>query len=133
MGEQTPTAADAIDNETRRAVFFTLVSEASPMTPSDIANAIDDNRQKVAYHLDSLVNMGLVISDGGEYYCQPLFIDPSFNDEVEDILSSLTPEVEKRMFLGDTDTTPERASKILNCIRLSFTMSLFPEDFDRNN
>lgn len=133
MGDSTAAGASTIDNQTRRRVFYTLVHKAEALTPSEIADEIDEPRQKVAYHLNSLVDMGLVVSEDGEYYCQPLFIDPSFDEAVESALADLTPEVERRIYLGEDTETEEDVAKILNCIRLSFTMSLFPEDFGGHN
>lgn len=133
MGNDATAPQSEIDNQTRRRVFYTLVQQAEALTPTEIADQLGETRQSVSYHLNSLVEMGLVVSEDGEYYCQPVFIDPSFDEVVEDALSDLTNEVEQRIYLGEDSTTDESAAKILNCIRLSFTMSLFPENFDRNN
>ena len=67
---------DPTDTKTARYdIFCTLVRAKKPMTLSRIAKKMKIPRQNVAYHMPILEDSGLVIRDGDEYFCQPVFIN----------------------------------------------------------
>jgi uncharacterized protein (DUF736 family) len=119
--------AGGADEGLRGEIFTLLVHEADKMTPSEIGAALDTTRQSVQYHLSTLVDAHLVINDGGEYYVQPLFIDPEFEEAFEEALAGLVPHAESKLYIGeDAEDPPERI--ILDCLRVAMSMQMLPDD-----
>ena len=63
------------DVDTRYEIFKTLVSGNKMMTLSEISKTMHMDQQRVSYHLPRLVNCGIVIKDGYNYFPQPIFLD----------------------------------------------------------
>lgn len=110
----------------RGDVFALLLEEQRGMTPTEIGEHLDVTRQSVQYHLSSLTEQGLVVGDDGEYFPQPIFIDPEFSDRLGELLADLTPEAESKIFIDPESDVP--GEKILmNCLRVAITIDLLPD------
>lgn len=116
------------DSETLRAdVFSVLLTEQRGLSPSELGDELDVSRQSVQYHLSTLTEQGLVVADDGEYFVQPLFIDPDFSDAFEDALADLVPLAERKLYIDESgDNPPEEI--LMNCLRVAVTMHLLPDD-----
>lgn len=66
LGEDdTPAVLEALASETARSVLLALAEE--PRTASDLAGAVDTSLQNVHYHLNNLLEAGLVTGIGTWY------------------------------------------------------------------
>lgn len=113
---------EELGNDLRRDIFVTLLETGDALTPSEIGERVDSERQQVQYHLDKLVRMGLVVPDDGEYYVQPLFLDGDYEREVITSLSSLVPVAEEKIEVGEDIHPADEQTILLNCVRLSVAM-----------
>lgn len=128
MSESVDTPAEGIDNELRSEIFLYLVDTAEAQTPSGIADGVGTTRQQVKYHLDKLVNSGLVVADRGEYYCQPLFIDSDFGDIIEGALADIAPEAAQRVYMPERLDASEKEVVLFNCLKMALSLSLFSDE-----
>lgn len=104
MSADEPVSALAsIDTERnlREAVFMLLLDAAEPMTPSEVGEALGKRRETVYHHLNSFVEEGFVVRADGEYFVQPVFVDPEFSEAFTEAIAMLTPHVERGVFTGD--------------------------------
>lgn len=117
-----------IDNETRRQVFLTLVEAGHPMTPTAIADATEATRELVHHHLTKLVEMGLVVRSDGEYRCQPVFTDPSFQEAFVGHMAELMPEVAERIDIEAGAEAEAVETAVFNCLKMSIALHLLPPE-----
>lgn len=123
MSPENGVPGEELGNDLRRDIFIQLLESGDAMTPSEIADEVDVTRQKIQYHLDKLVRMGLVVSDGeGRYRVQPLFLDGDYEQAVLTALSSLIPKAEDRIVVDDELEEDAEQTVLLNCVRLSVAM-----------
>lgn len=111
-------------NGTRQDVFLTLVEEGTQMTPTEIGDVIGESRQTVQYHLDKLVEGGLVVRENEAYRCQEVFTDQEFEEQFVGVLASLVPEVSARIELSDEATPEGQATAVFNCIRMFIALEV---------
>lgn len=118
------------DNGKRQDVFLELVNDGDALTPTEIGNAIGESRQTVKYHLDQLVEGGLVVRNGEGYRPQEVFTDDEFEEEFVDLLASLVPAVSERIELDESVSAESRAAAVFNCIRMFVALELLgpPEE-----
>lgn len=117
------------ENGTRKRVFLALVENGDALSPSEISDEIGETRQVVKYHLDQLVDRGLVVGADGEYRCQPVFTDDAFEASFVEVVAGLVTDVNERIII-DPDVPPEqRTNAVFNCIRMFVTLELL-EPFD---
>lgn len=115
---------DVQENGKRQAVFLTLVDEGEVLTPTEIGDEIGERRQTIKYHLDKLVESGLVVRDDDGYRCQRVFTDDSFEEEFVSLVAQLVPAVSERIDVED-DVSPEsRATAVFNCIRMFLALEV---------
>ncbi len=102
---------------TRYDVFCTLVKAKKPMSLSQIARKMKIPRQNVAYHMPFLEDAGLVIRDGSEYFCQPVFVNDKIIDaSVEKMTDILQIMLDAGIYTdAETDEDRERIAK--NCLQ----------------
>jgi len=120
---------DAVDG-LRFDIFEILVNSKKPMSISQIARKLKLPRQNVAYHMPFLVSSGLVIQDGTEYFCQPLFIDDSLIESVAAHVSRIMAELlESGIYCDALDTTGAECTDPLdkktvaeNCLKALVSM-----------
>lgn len=117
-------------NDTRRRVLVTLIESDDGLSPSEIGEAIDETRQAVKYHLDTLADMGLIVREDGAYRAQPVFTDEEFEREFLTALGELLPKIEAHIE-APTDMGPEeRTTIVFNCLRLFIARELLEVDPD---
>ena len=101
---------------TRYDVFCTLVKAKKPMSLSQIARKMKIPRQNVAYHMPFLEDAGLVIRDGSEYFCQPVFVNDKIRcqhrEDDRHLRSCSTPD------LTDAETDEDRERIAKNCLQV---------------
>lgn len=120
-----------VENDTRQSVFLVLVDRDASLTPSEIGDAVGESRQAVKYHLDKLVESGLVVRDGEAYRCQPVFNDPDVEQRFVEFLADLYPAMSERVEV-DADVAPEsHATAIYNCIRMFIALELLDPPSDQ--
>lgn len=112
------------ENDKRQAVFLTLVRRDEPLTPSAIGDAIDERRNTVKYHLDKLVDQGLVIREDGAYRPQPVFTDDDFETTFVDTLGALVPDFAARIETDPHRSGEEQAQVVFNCVEAYVAMEL---------
>lgn len=112
------------ENGKRQGVFLELVNNGEAMTPTTIGNEIGESRQTVKYHLDQLVEGGLVVRDGDGYRPQAVFTDGEFEEEFVDLLANLVPAVSERIELDESVTAEDRTAAVFNCIRMFVALEL---------
>lgn len=111
-------------NGTRQAIFLELVESGARKTPSELGDEIGQRRQNVKYHLDQLVERGLVVHDEEGYRAQPVFTDDEIEERFVEMLQNLVPEVSERVILDD-DVAPEgQPTVVFNCIRMYVALEL---------
>ncbi len=102
---------------TRHDVFCTLVRTKKPMSLSQIAKKMKVPRQNVAYHMPFLEDAGLVIRDGDDYFCQPVFIDDDIIDASVEKMTEIL-----RIMLGigiytDAESDEDKEQIAKNCLQ----------------
>lgn len=112
------------ENGKRQAVFLALVDHGDILTPTEIGTDIGETRQTVKYHLDRLVENGLVIKNGDGYRAQPVFTDDDFEEQFVDLLAELVPEVGRRIQVDDDDAPEDHTAAVFNCIRMFVALEL---------
>ena len=113
---------DPIDNKgTRFDIFCTLVSSRKPMTASAIAKKMKQPRQLIAYHLPALEDTGLIVHDGNDYFCQPIFINEDLMtfavDKMQEIFAKM---IETGIYTGTDEEVPGDDDKEViatNCLQ----------------
>lgn len=125
MNDEVGIPGEELGNDLRRDIFTELLDSGAGLTPSEIGGRVDSSRQQVQYHLDKLVRMGLVISDGdGAYRIQPLFLDGDYEQAILTTLSELIPVAEDHIVIDDELDDDARNTVLLNCVRLSVAMHI---------
>lgn len=112
------------DNGKRNDVFLCLVEHGDVFTPSEIGEEIGETRQAVKYHLDKLVESGLVIREDEGYRCQPVFTDGDFEEQFVDMLAELVPSVSERIVFEEGVTAESQAAAVFNCIRMFIALEV---------
>lgn len=112
------------ENGKRKRVFLTLVEADDGLTPSEISDRIGETRQAVKYHLDQLVEGGLVVRDDGHYRCQPVFTDAEFEESFVDMMADLVTGVNERILVDPDVPADERTTVVFNCIRMFVAIEL---------
>lgn len=112
------------NNDKRQAIFLELVDSDGPLTPTEVGNAVNETRQAVKYHLDQLVEQGLVIRDDGAYRPQPLFTDPDIEGRFVEAMSDLLPDVYERVEVDARLSGEEQTAMVFNCVRMFVAMEL---------
>lgn len=113
---------DAMDNRgTRFDIFCTLVKARKPMTASAIAKKMKQPRQLVAYHLPALEDTGLIVHDGNDYFCQPIFVNEDLIDFAVDKMREIfTKMLETGIYAGseeDSVADEDRETIATNCLQ----------------
>lgn len=113
---------DAMDNRgTRFDIFCTLVKARKPMTASAIAKKMKQPRQLVAYHLPALEDTGLIVHDGNEYFCQPIFVNEDLIDfAVEKMQEVFSMMLDAGIYAGseeDSVADEDRETIAMNCLQ----------------
>lgn len=75
--------------DTRYKIFRTLVLGKKMMTLSEISDRAKMTQQRVSYHLPQLVECGLVVKDGYNYFPQPVFINEGLHSLCAEKLSEI--------------------------------------------
>lgn len=112
------------ETDKRQDVFLCLVSRDEVLTPSEIGEEIGESRQTVKYHLDKLVEGGLVYHEAGGYRCQPVFTDEALEEQFVDMLANLVPAVSDRIVLEDGVAPESEATAVFNCIRMFMALEV---------
>jgi len=112
------------ENELRQDVFLALVEDGGVRSPTDIGDEIGESRQVVNYHLDQLVEGGLIVREEDGYRCQEVFVDDEFEEEFVDLLASLVPAVSERISLDDDAAAETRTAAVFNCIRMFLALEV---------
>ena len=74
-------------------------------------------RQNVAYHMPILEDSGLVIRDGDEYFCQPVFInDTVIEASVEKMTEILRVMLDTGIY-ADTESEDDKEQIAKNCLQ----------------
>lgn len=115
---------NAPNNTTRQSVFVALVNADDPQTPSDVGEAVGETRQSAKYHIDKLVDQGLVRPVRGGYRPQPVFTDEDFEEVFVEWLGDLLPEVAERIEIDQEATGEEWAAAVYNCVRMYVAMEV---------
>ena len=113
---------DAMDNRgTRFDIFCTLVKARKPMTASAIAKKMKHPRQLVAYHLPALEDTGLIVHDGDDYFCQPIFVNEDLIDfAVEKMQEVFSMMLDAGSYAGSEDDSvadEDRETIATNCLQ----------------
>jgi len=113
---------DAMDNRgTRFDIFCTLVKARKPMTASAIAKKMKQPRQLVAYHLPALEDTGLIVHDGNDYFCQPIFVNEDLIDfAVEKMQEVFSMMLDSGIYAGseeDSVADEDRETIATNCLQ----------------
>lgn len=107
-------------------IFEVLIDSNDALTPTEIGEQIESNRQQVMYHLDTLVRLGLAVHDegDGEYRAQPAFFEESVINQVDIAMSMVEPVIRDSVVI-DEEIDPEDEDVIVNnCLKMVVTMSL---------
>jgi len=118
---------EAPPNDTLFKIFFAAVKIGEPASKRKIANVANISSQLVDYHIDKLVDTGLLIASTGKYMAQEAFFDRDVIETMEKAVvteSLIQSLVEKMIFnqaKGDAEEVIEEA--IIACVRL-FSVSL---------
>lgn len=115
------------DNDTRRNVFLTLVTEDATMSPAEIGAEVAESRQNVKYHLDALTEQGLVIHDSEAYRCQPVFTDDEFERLFVDKLADLVPAITERIELEDEVPGEAQTAVVFNVLRMFVALEVLDQ------
>lgn len=128
MADTPPHAPQQFDNETRQAVFLALVNASDPMTPSAVAAETATSRELAHHHLTKLVEVGLVTRSDGEYRPQPVFTDPTFNNEIVKVVADLVPEVAARVVVSEDAGADAAQATVFNCLEMVIALNMMPPD-----
>lgn len=129
MSSDDTAPADAIPgNETRAAVFLELVDAREELTPNQLGERIGASRENVMYHLNGLVDSGLVVRDDGEYFPQPLFVDPEFESAVNESIGELAPKASDLVYVDEDVPEDRRNAAVLNCLEAVIGLWLFDSE-----
>lgn len=121
------------ENGKRQDIFLTLVDRGDVCTPTEIGNEIGETRQTVKYHVDRLVDNGLVVKHDDGYRAQPVFTDDDFEERFVDLLAELVPEVGRRIEVDDDAPPDTHTAAVFNCIRMFVALELLePREADTN-
>lgn len=112
------------ENGKRQDVFLTLVDEGEALTPSEIGTEIDESRQTVKYHLDKLVESGLVVRNDEAYRCQAVFTDDEFEEQFVELVGEMVPEVSERIDINEGLSAEGQAAAVFNCIRMFIALEV---------
>lgn len=115
---------DVQENGKRQTVFLTLVDEGEPLTPTEIGAEVDESRQTVKYHLDKLVEGGLVVREGEAYRCQSVFTDDEFEEQFVELVGEMVPEVSERIDVNEGLSAEGQAAAVFNCIRMFLALEV---------
>lgn len=116
------------EDDLKAKVFLETVDSDRPLSPSEIGENLGERRQSVMYHLDTLVDQGIVVADDGEYFCQPLFVDPDFQQEISDHLGDLASESTDLIYPGEDPDDNQAAAVVENCLTAAISLHLFRND-----
>jgi DNA-binding transcriptional ArsR family regulator len=108
----------------RRDIFSHLLHSGDPYTPTELGDELDESREQIHYHLSTLVQMGVVVSDDGAYRSQDIFHDPNFLSAVVGAVSSLRPLAEQLVELDDELDDDDTETVVMNCLRLAVAMEI---------
>jgi DNA-binding transcriptional ArsR family regulator len=108
----------------RRDIFSLLLQSGEPYTPSELGEELGESREQIHYHLSTLVQMGVVVSDNGAYRSQDIFHDPNFLAAVVGAVSSLRPLAEQLVELDEDLDESDTETVVMNCLRLSVAMEI---------
>lgn len=107
------------ENGTTFNVLNVLIDAKEMLTPSEIGDKLGTDRQKVRYHLNKLIDMGLVIKDGKKYYCQPAFIDNDFLDFTVKRLEEIIPELMEKIYIDpEFERESDKDTVVRNCMKV---------------
>jgi len=102
---------------TRYDVFCTLVKAKKPMSLSQIARKMKIPRQNVAYHMPFLEDAGLVIRDGSEYFCQPVFVNDKIIDASVEKMTEILRVMLDTGIYADTESEDDKEQIAKNCLQ----------------
>ncbi|MGH9366244.1 MAG: helix-turn-helix domain-containing protein [Thermoanaerobaculia bacterium] len=92
-------------------VFLTLFNEGRPLTVTELGRLSNLPRQTVYHQLKLLSEMSLVVHDGKQWLCQPLFIDEKKMDEIVAPLYRVLLHVIIEKMLIQKGASPQKALK----------------------
>ena len=75
--------------DTRYRIFKAIVSAKKMLTLSEISKKVKMDQQRVSYHLPILLDSGLILKDGYNYFPQPVFIDEELHALCAEKLSEI--------------------------------------------
>ncbi len=101
----------------RYDVFCTLVDAKEPMTLSQIARRMRLPRQNIAYHIPTLVDAGIVIRDGDEYFCQPIFVTAPLLDATREKIAEIFRMMLDTKIYGDDIELADQEQIAKNCLQ----------------
>lgn len=104
------------DGDTRYEIFEKLVSEKRMMTLSEISKKMGMDQQRVSYHLPKLVECGLVIKDGYNYFPQPIFLDEKLHALCAENLSEIVEgfsDADRTVIVGSGNT---KEDVVIECL-----------------
>lgn len=108
----------------RDQIFEELVESDESLSPTELADRLDTTRDNAHYNLQTLVNLGLVVNDDGEYFCQPVLSDPDFRDLIDESISELIPEAYKRIYIDPDVSSEQQADAVMNCLQAAVAMAV---------
>ena len=118
---------EAPPNDTLFKIFFAAVKIGEPASKRQIANSAKISSQLVDYHIDKLVDSGLLITDETKYMAQEAFFDEGVMELMEkavvteSLIESLVGKLIFNQAGGPAEEVIEEA--IIACVRL-FSVSL---------
>lgn len=77
------------DVDTRFRIFEALVKSNRMLTLSEISKRLKIDQQLVAYHIPILLQNGLILRDGHQYFTQPVFLDKRLEALCDEKLSEI--------------------------------------------
>ena len=77
------------DVDTKYKIFEAIASSKKVMTLSEISKKLKMDQQRVSYHLPQLIECGLILKDGYNYFPQPIFVDDRVRHLCEEKLSDV--------------------------------------------
>lgn len=110
-------------SDIRTRILMKLIDNAKFMTLSDLKNELNVPHQLISYHLPILIDMGLIIKDGQQYYCQPVFIEPELQTKIMEKLSEFIPEYHNKIYC-ESDEDQDKKDVLINCLQIQMLLSI---------
>jgi len=118
---------EAPPNDTLFKIFFAAVKIGEPASKRQIANSAKISSQLVDYHIDKLVDSGLLVTDKTKYMAQEAFFDGEVMELMEKavVTENLIEALVGKMIFNQAGGAAEEVIEeaIIACVRL-FSVTL---------